>query len=105
MYRESTTVVTFESTVQIGGTLGTVNSTGLALTFSVDPTTLAASDITVSGATKGALTGSGTTRTLAISDITVANGETVSVAIISPSGFTLTGSPRTAEVYKCRLVI
>lgn len=94
------TAVTFESAVQTGGTSGTASTTGLTLTFSVDPTTLTADDITLTGATKGALTGTGTTRTLAISDITVANGETVSVAIASPSGFTISGSPKTAVVYK-----
>lgn len=92
--------VVFESAVQTGGTSGTADSTGLTLTFSVDPDSLAAGDITVTGATKGALTGSGTTRTLAISDITVGNGETVSVAIANPSGFTISGSPQTAVVYK-----
>ena len=94
------TAVTFESADATDGTSGTVDSTGLTLTFSVDPTTLAASDITVTGATKGALSGTGTTRSLAISDITVGNGETVSVEIASPSGFTLTGSPQTAVVYR-----
>jgi hypothetical protein len=94
------TAVTFESAVQTGGTDGTDNSTGLTLTFSVDPTTLTADDITLTGATKGALSGTGTTRTLAISDITVANGETVSVAIANPRGFTISGSPKTAVVYK-----
>ena len=92
--------VTFESAVQTGGTSGTANSTGLTLTFSVDPTTLTADNITVTGATKGALSVSGTTRTLAISNITVGNGETVSVAIASPSGFTISGSPKTAVVYR-----
>lgn len=94
------TPITFESAVQTGGTSGTADSTGLTLTFSLDPTTLAASDITVTGATKGALTGNGTTRSLAISNITVANGETVSVAIANPSRFTISGSPKTAVVYK-----
>ena len=42
----------------------------------------------------------GTTRSLAISGITVANGETVSVAITSPTGYSLTGSPKTAVVYR-----
>lgn len=96
----TSTAVTFISAVQVGGTSGTANSTALTLAFSVDPTTLTADDITLTGATKGALIGSGTTRTLAISDITVANGETVSVAIAIPSGFMLTGSPQTAVVYK-----
>lgn len=94
------TAVTFESAVQTGGTSGTANSTSLTLTFSVDPTTLTADNITVTGATKGALSVSGTTRTLAISNITVANGETVSVAIASPSGFTISGSPQMAVVYR-----
>ena len=94
------TAVTFESAVQTGGTSGTADSTGLTLTFSVDPTTLTADNITVTGATKGALSGSGLTRTLAISNITVGNGENVTVAIANPSGFTLTGSPQTAVVYK-----
>ncbi len=92
--------LTFQSAVQTGGTSGTADSTGLTLTFDVDPTTLAASDITVTGATKGALSGSGTTRSLAISDITVANGEEVEVAITSPSGYSISGSPQTAVVYK-----
>lgn len=94
------TAVTFESAVQTGGTSGTANSTGLTLTFSVDPTTLTADNITVTGATKGTLSGTGTTRTLDISDITVANGETVSVAIASPSGFTISGTPQMAVVYR-----
>ncbi|HZK20196.1 MAG TPA: hypothetical protein VFC68_05655, partial [Treponemataceae bacterium] len=93
------TAVAFESATQTGGSSGTADSTSLTLTFSVDPTTLAADNITLSGATKGALTGTGTTRTLAISDITVANGETVSVAIAHPTGFTISGSPKTAVVY------
>ena len=94
------TAVTFVSAAQTGGTSGTVDSTGLTLTFSVDPTTLTADNITVTGATKGALSGSGTTRTLAISGITVADGATVSVAIVNPSGFTISGSPQAAVVYR-----
>jgi len=92
--------VTFESAVQTGGTSGTADSTGLALTFSIDPTSLAASDITVTGAIKGTLSGSGATRTLAISGITVSNGETVSVAITSPSWYAISGLPQTAVVYR-----
>ena len=92
--------VTFISAEQIGGTSGTVDSTGLILTFDVDPTTLTAEDITVTGATKGALTGSGTTRTLTISDITVADGEEVSVSIIGQADSEITGSPQTAVVYR-----
>ena len=92
--------VAFQSAVQTGGTSGTADSTALTLTFDVDPTTLAASDITVTGATKGALSGSGTTRTLVISGITVGNGETISVAIASPEGFIISGSPQAAVVYR-----
>ncbi len=54
----------------------------------------------MTGATKGALSGTGATRTLAISNITVANGETVSVTVTNPAGYSITGSPRTAVVYK-----
>jgi large repetitive protein len=99
VYRAPTAVI-FTGATQAGGTSGTADSTGLTMTFDVAPTTLSASDITVTGATKGALSGIGTTRTLAISNITVGNGETVSVAIASPSGFTISGSPKTATVYK-----
>ena len=92
--------VTFEGAAQIGGESTIATSTGLTLSFDVDPTSLAASDITVTGATKGELSDSGATRTLTISGITVGNGETVSVAIASPTGFTISGSPQTATVYK-----
>lgn len=94
------TAVTFVSAVQTGGTSGTAESTGLTLTFSVDPTTLAASDITLTGATKGALSGTGTTRSLAISNITVANDGNVEVAIANPNGYAISGSPQTAVVYR-----
>jgi hypothetical protein len=99
------TAVTFSGVVQVGGTSGTTATTSLTLTFSVDPTTLAASDITVTGATKGVLTGTGTTRSLAISAITVVDGATVSVAVASPSGFTVSSSPQTAVVYKAGALI
>ena len=99
------TAVTFESAVQTGGTSGTTDSTGLTLIFSVDPTTLTSDEITVTGATRGALSGTGTTRSLAISVITVGNGETVSVAIASPSGYSISGSPQTAVVYKDTRVV
>lgn len=92
--------VVFQSAAQTGGATGTADSTALTLTFDVDPSTLAASDITVTGATKGALSGSGTTRSLAISDITVANAASVTVTVTSPSGYAITGSPRTATVYR-----
>ena len=99
VYRALTNI-TFLSATQIGGTSGTANSRGLILNFSADPTTLTAGNITVTGATKGALSGTGATRTLAISNITVANGETVSVEITRAVGYLITGSPKTAVVYK-----
>ena len=92
--------ITFQSATQTGGVSGTADSTGLTLIFDADPATLTADDITLTGATKGELTGSGTTRSLAISNISVANGETVSVAITSPSGYTISGSSQTVVVYK-----
>ena len=65
--------VVFQSAIETGGTSATVESTGLILTFDVDPTTLSADNITVTGARKGALSGTGTTKTLAIGDINVPN--------------------------------
>jgi formylglycine-generating enzyme required for sulfatase activity len=100
VYKDTRTFVTFEDVVQTGGISGTANSTGLTLHFSADPTTLTAEHITVVGATKGALTGTGTTRSLAISNISVGDGEEVSVTIANPSGYDISGSPKTAVVYK-----
>jgi len=102
MVFKAPTAVSF-SDLSANGTSNSVTTTTLTLTFDVDPATLAASDITVSGATKGALTGTGVTRTLAITNITVANGATVSVAVASPAGFAITGSPRTVAVYKAAI--
>lgn len=97
---EASDAVVFQSAVQIGGASGTTDSTGLTLTFTIDPKTLSADNITVTGATKGSLSGSGTTRILAISSITVANGATVSVTITNPTGYLVSGSTQTAVVYK-----
>jgi hypothetical protein len=95
---DSPTAVAF-SGLTANGTSGSVTTTALSLSFSVDPTTLAASDITVTGATKGALTGTGTTRSLAISAITVADGASVTVALASPSGFAITPASKSVAVY------
>lgn len=92
--------VTFEGVIENGGSSGTANSTSLVLTFDVDPTTLTADNITVTGATKGTLTDNGLTKSLAISNITVANGATVFVTVTSPAGYAITGSPQTAVVYR-----
>jgi len=91
------TAVTF-SGLTANGTSGSISTTALTLTFNIDPTTLAATDITVTGATKGALSGSGTSRSLAISAITVANGANVTVALANPAGFTITPASKTVAV-------
>ncbi|MBI9081905.1 MAG: InlB B-repeat-containing protein, partial [Pseudodesulfovibrio sp.] len=97
--------VTFSSVIQVGGTSNSVSTTSLTLTFSVDPGSLTADLITVTGTTKGALTGTGTTRSLTISDITVANGEKVSVTVASPAGYAISGSPQEVVVYKAPTTI
>lgn len=97
--------VVFSGVTQAGGAANAATTTSLTLNFSVDPASLTASNITVTGATAGTLTGSGTTRNLEISDITVADGATVSVSVTSPSGFAITGSPKTAVVYKAPITI
>ncbi|MDZ7792206.1 MAG: DUF1566 domain-containing protein [Spirochaetia bacterium] len=99
VYKDTRTTVTFEGAYKNNGSSGTEPTTELYLSFSSDPTTLTADNITVTGATKGTLTGSGYSRYLTISDLTVANGETVSVAITDPSGYLISGSPQTAMVY------
>lgn len=85
--------------ISANGTSGTVTTDEITLTFDKDVTNLAASNITVTGATKGALAGTGTTRTLAISDITVENGENITVAVSNPSGFKITPASKTVAVY------
>jgi hypothetical protein len=94
---DSPTAVAF-SGLTANGTSGTVTTTALTLTFDVDPTSLAAGDITVTGATKGVLSGTGTNRSLGISAITVANGASVTVAIADPAGFTILPASRTVVV-------
>ena len=82
------------------GTSNTVTTTEVFLTFDVDPTSLTASDITVTGAgtTKGTLTGSGTSRTLAIT-YTGANNVSITITIANPIGFVITPSFKTVTVY------
>ncbi|MCL2061050.1 MAG: hypothetical protein FWH03_00280 [Firmicutes bacterium] len=94
---ETATQVALEG-ITANGTADTVTTSELTLTFSADPVGLTANNITLTGATRGALTGSGNTRTLAISAVTVAQGGNVSVAISSPSGINITGSPKTVAV-------
>lgn len=92
--------VAFLSAAQDAGASYTADTTALTLTFDVDPTTLTADNLVVTGARKGSLSGTGLTRTLAISDITVANGGTVSVNVSSPAGFAVSNAPQTATVYR-----
>jgi len=92
--------VAFLGATQTGGVSAATASTGLYLSFDKSPATLTADNITVTGATKGTLVGPGTTMYLAISNITVANGATVSVTITSPAGYSVSGSPKTAVVYR-----
>lgn len=92
--------VEFQGVIQTGGISGTADTTALTLSFSADPTTLSADNITVTGATKGTLSGSGPTRSLAISNITVADGASVSIAVSSPAGYVISGSAQTTAVYR-----
>lgn len=91
--------ITFDSATQVGGVPGLTSTTEILLRFDKNPQTLLASDITITGATKGTLSGTGNIRTISITNITVADGETVTVAIASPDGYTLTGSPKDVVVY------
>jgi antitoxin component of MazEF toxin-antitoxin module len=92
-----TTAVSFTG-LSANGTAASVTTTALTLAFDVDPTSLTADDITVTGATKGALSDTGLTRTLAITAITVADGTEVTVTIASPAGFTISPVSRNVAV-------
>ncbi|HOG00886.1 MAG TPA: Ig domain-containing protein, partial [Clostridia bacterium] len=95
------TAVAFTSATADGAT-GAVTSTKIDLAFSPAIAGLTADDITITdgfgSAIKGALTGSGTAWSIALSS--VATEGTISVAVSAPAGYTITGSPRTATVYK-----
>jgi hypothetical protein len=92
--------VTFTAT-QSGGTSGTVDSTGIVLTFSVSVTDLDASDITITNGTgavtKGTLTGSGTTWTIGLTN--VATQGNVTVAVGNFGTFNVTTVSQTVMVY------
>jgi hypothetical protein len=92
--------VTFMSAVQSGGTSGTVDSTSLTLTFDTDPVSLTIDNISVTGAKKKTLSGTGTERVLSITDISVMNGSTVTAVIANPAGFEISGSSKSAVVYR-----
>jgi len=93
------------SGLSANGESGAQTTTLLTLSFDADPVTLTVNNITLTGASMGTLGGTGLTRTLAISDITVNNGEYVTVAISNPPGYEITGSPRTAVVYKAPVAV
>lgn len=76
------------------------DTTELILQFDVDPLTLTADHITLTGASKGTLTDQGATKILAISNLTVSDGATVEVHLTSPSGFQISGSPISVVVYR-----
>lgn len=86
------------NTLTADGVSGAATTTKLTLIFDKDPATLAAANITVTGATKGLLTGTGTTRMLAISAISIDNGENLTVTISNPSGYKITPSSKTVAV-------
>ncbi|WP_340021350.1 S-layer homology domain-containing protein [Paenibacillus sp. FSL K6-1096] len=93
------TPVTLQSAVA-DGTPGAVTSTKIDLTFDQPITGLTAEDITITDGTgsavKGALSGGGTAWSIGLSSVTK-EGD-VSVAVNSPSGYTVSGSPLTAAV-------
>lgn len=86
------------SGLSANGGANTIDTTALTLTFNVNPSTLTADNITVTGATKGDLTGTGYNRTLAISNITAAQGQDVTVEITTPDGYNITPVTQTVAV-------
>ncbi|WP_217594982.1 choice-of-anchor Q domain-containing protein, partial [Cohnella sp. GbtcB17] len=89
-------------TAEADGAAGTTTSTKIDLTFDTDVAGLTDADITITNGTgsavKGALTGSGKNWSIALGSVTT-EGD-VSVAVASPSGYTIGGSPKTVAVYK-----
>jgi len=84
------------------GVSGTQTSTKIDLVFDSAITGLRTEDIIITNGTgsavKGTLTGSGSNWSIALTSV-AAEG-TVSVAISAPDGYSITGSPKTVEVYK-----
>jgi putative cell wall-binding protein len=93
------TPVVFQSAAANGAS-GMTTSTKIDLVFDTAITGLSAGDITITSgtgsATKGALTGSDTNWSIAISGVSEG---TVSVAVSSPAGYDVSGSPKTVNVY------
>ncbi|WP_052429321.1 S-layer homology domain-containing protein [Paenibacillus borealis] len=82
------------------GVAGTTTSTKIDLTFDTAIAGLTADDITITNgagsAVKGTLSGSGTDWSIGLTSVTT-EGD-VSVAVNSPSGYTISGSPMTVTV-------
>lgn len=104
VYKDTRVPVTLESVVQIGGTSRKTDSNGLMLTFSADPISLTADNISLTGAEKGTLSGTGTTRMLEISHITAGDGKKVSIELTDPSGYVLMNAQKTAVVYRVQYI-
>jgi hypothetical protein len=89
-------------TAMADGAADTITSTKIGFTFDTAITGLTAENITMTDGTgsavKGALLGSGTSWSIALDSINVQG--TVSVAIASPAGYTLSGSPKVVAVYR-----
>ena len=86
---------------QAGGTTGSVDSTGITLTFDRDVVGLLASHITLANgvtgkATKGALSGADKVWTLAITDPTEGD---VTVLISGLAGYKFTSIPTTVQIF------
>ena len=97
----SPTNVTFTA-VQVGGTSGTANSTGIQLTFDSAVTGLTASSIFITdgvgAAVKGTLSGSDAIYVIALSSVTAQGSVNVSVANFGL--FKVTTTAQTVAVYK-----
>jgi hypothetical protein len=98
-YADSQDIAVWFNNLTANGSTTTATTTKLTLTFDNDITNLMATDITLTpnSIAKGALTKTGTgVYELAVSGIT-ANGQ-VTVAV-TKSGYTISDSPRTVQVY------
>lgn len=87
------------SNIVANGSPGEITTTELKLSFNVDPTTLGAEHIEVTGADKGELSGTGTSRTLTITNISVNDDGIVRVTITNPPGFTISPKQRNVRVF------
>jgi len=81
------------------GTSETTTTTEITLTFDADPTALAVTDITVTGATRGTLSATGATRTLTISNIKVGDGGSLIVSISNPAGYAISPTAQNVLVF------